>query len=148
MNNQAIDYVTDWEIHEQESCSDHKIIKIGIGKGLDLGQNTRLHKAGTRYRVTKSGTENFQRTFVKIMGQLIHGPNSEDAGIEEIDKDLCQRVRTASNTEEIVEEFQEALDKACKSSYRITRTIMTTKKEPHHKSVPWWTQKLTILRKR
>jgi len=26
MNNQVIDYVTDWAIHEQESCSDHKII--------------------------------------------------------------------------------------------------------------------------
>jgi len=45
------------------------------------------------------------------MGQLIHGPNTEDAGIEEIDEDLCQRVGTASKTEEIIEEFQEALDK-------------------------------------
>jgi len=33
MNNQAIDYVIDWKIHDQESCFDHKIIKYGIGKG-------------------------------------------------------------------------------------------------------------------
>ena len=78
------------------------------------------------------------------MGHIIHGPNTEDAGIDEIDEELCHRVITASNTEDIVEEFQQPLDKA----YRITRTIMTTKKEPHHKSVPWWTQRLTILRKR
>jgi len=90
MNNQVIDYVTDWAIHEQESSSDHKIIKFGIGKGLDLGQQTRLHKAGMRYRVTQRGTENFQRTFVKIMGQIIHGTITEDAGIEEIDEELCQ----------------------------------------------------------
>jgi hypothetical protein len=33
MNNWAIDYVIDWKIHDQESCSDHKIIKYGICKG-------------------------------------------------------------------------------------------------------------------
>ena len=148
MNNQVVDYVTDWAIHEEESCSDHKIIKYGIGKGRDLGQTTRLNKAGTRYRATHRGTENFQRTFVQIMGQPIHGSNTVDTGIEEIDEDLCQGVRTVPNTEEIVEEFQEALDKACKSSHRLNRTTMTTKKEPHHKSVPWWTQRLTILRKK
>jgi len=27
MNNQAIYYVIDWKIHDQESCSDHKKIK-------------------------------------------------------------------------------------------------------------------------
>ena len=48
VNSQAIDYVTEWAIHEQESCSDHKIIKFGICKALDLGQTTRLNKAETR----------------------------------------------------------------------------------------------------
>jgi len=74
---------------------------------------------------------------VKIMGQPIHGPNTGDVGIEEIDEDLCRRVIPASSTEETVEEIQEALDKACKSSYSITRTTMKTKKELNHKSVPW-----------
>ena len=79
------------------------------------------------------------------MEQLIYGTYTVKAGIEELDKDLSQRVRTAQNTEEIIEEFQEVLDKACKSSYRLIRTI---EKEPHHKTVPWWTQRLTILRKK
>jgi len=78
----------------------------------------------------------------------MHGTNTGEAEIVEIDEDLCQRVRTASNTEERVEEFQEAVNKACKSSYRITTTTMTTKKEPRHKSFPWWTQRLIILRKK
>jgi len=92
MNNQAIDYVTDWKIHEKESCSDHKIIKYGIGKWKDLCQQTWSNKAGMRYRVTQRGTENFQRIFIQIMEQLLHGPNTVDAGIEEIDEALCQRV--------------------------------------------------------
>jgi len=106
------------------------------------------NKAGTRYRVTQRGTENFQMIFIQIMEQLLHGPNTVDAGIEEIDEALCQRVRTAPNTEEIVEEFQEALDKAYKALFRLTRSTTTIKKEAQHKSVPWWTQRLTILRKK
>ena len=54
-------------------------------------------------------------------------------------------MRTAENTEEITEDFQDVLDKACKSSDRLIRTI---EKEPHHKIVPWWRQRLTILRKK
>jgi hypothetical protein len=115
MNNQAIDYVIDWKIHVQESCSDHKIIKYGIGKGNDLFQDTGLNKIGTKYIVTERGTEKFQRIFIQIMEQLLHGPNIVEAGVEELDEALCQRVRSAPNIEEIVEELQEALDKACKT---------------------------------
>jgi len=83
MNNQAIDYVTDWKIHDQESCSDHKIIKYGIGKGNDLFQKTGSNKAGTRYRVTQRGTEKFQRIFIQIIEQVLQGPNTVEAGVEE-----------------------------------------------------------------
>jgi hypothetical protein len=145
LNTQAIDYVKDWAIHEQESFSDHKIIKYEIGKGKNLGQPTGPNKVGKRYRVTQEGTETFQRTFVQRMEQLLYGPNKVKAGLEELDEDLSQRVRKAQNTEEVIEEFQEVLDKACKSSYRLNRT---TKKETHHKRFAWWTQSLTILRKK
>ena len=97
--------------------------------------------------MTETGTEKCQRIFIQIMERILHGPNTVEAGVEELDEALCQRVRSALNTEEIVEEFQ-ALDKACKSSFRLTRTTMTTKKGAENKSVPWWTQRLTILRKK
>jgi len=48
MNNQAIDYVIGWNIHDQESCSDHKITKYGIGKWNDLFQTTGSNKTGTK----------------------------------------------------------------------------------------------------
>jgi hypothetical protein len=67
LNNKAIDYITDWKIHDQESCSDHNIIKYGLGKGNDLIQQTVSNKAGTRYRVTQRDTEKFQRIFIQIM---------------------------------------------------------------------------------
>jgi hypothetical protein len=48
------------------------------------------------------------------------------AGLDKLDEDLSQRVCIARDTEEVIEEFQEVFDKACKSSYRLNRT---TKKE-------------------
>ena len=40
LNTQAVDNIKDWAIHEQESCSDHKIIIHEIGKGINLRQQT------------------------------------------------------------------------------------------------------------
>jgi IS1 family transposase len=82
-----------------------------MGKGINLSQQTGLNKVGERYRVTQKGTEAFRKTFVQIMEQLIHGKYKMKAGIEELDEDLSHRLRTAQNTEETIEEFQEALDK-------------------------------------
>jgi len=39
--------------------------------------------------VTQRGTEKFQRIFVQIMEQLLHGPNTVEAGVEEQDEALC-----------------------------------------------------------
>jgi hypothetical protein len=47
--------------------------------------------------------------------------------------------------ETVIEEFQEAQEAACRSSFRIRNT---TQKATSHKSAPWWTQSLTILRKK
>jgi hypothetical protein len=50
--------------------------------------------------------------------------------------------------EAVTEELHAVLDTACRSSFRLTRLTRTTKKASRHKSVPWWTQSLTILRKK
>jgi hypothetical protein len=46
--------------------------------------------------------------------------------------------------EVVVEELHDALESACKSSFRLLRT----NKALPHKPVPWWTERLTILRKK
>jgi hypothetical protein len=42
-------------------------------------------------------------------------------------------------------ELHDVLASVCSSSFKILRT---TKKASTHKSVPWWTERLTILRKK
>jgi len=50
--------------------------------------------------------------------------------------------------EAVIEELHAVLDTACRSSFRLTRLTRTTKKASPQKSVPWWTQSLTFLRKK
>jgi hypothetical protein len=82
------------------------------------------------------------------MAHQITGMNTEEAGVEKLDEALSQRTQSAANIEEIVEEFQEVMDKACKLTFRQSRPNTIDNKSEHHKSVPWWTQNLTILREK
>ena len=81
------------------------------------------------------------------MEQQLTGINTVEAGMENLDDALCKTKQSALNIEEIVEKFHEALDKVCKSSFQQITPANTNKKAVQHKSVPWWTQNLTILRK-
>jgi hypothetical protein len=79
------------------------------------------------------------------MGQLLNESNKERGGNVELDEHLRQRVAAAACMEAVSEELQEALETACRNSFSI-RNI--SQKATSHKSVPWWTQNLTILRKK
>ena len=127
LNNKAIEIIRDWTIYDQESCSDH-IIKYELGKGNDFFRHKGTSTAGTRHRVTKRDTGKFRESLIHIMEKLLTGINTAEVGVDKLDEALCQRIQSAPNIEEMVEEFQEALDKACKSSFRLTRTNSTSKK--------------------
>jgi len=50
VNNQLLKALKDWEINEEESCSDHNIIKFSFGQ--DIYHNTVYDYNGHRYVVT------------------------------------------------------------------------------------------------
>lgn len=62
-----------------------------------------------------------------------------------MDVTLSKRVNKGTDIEILVEEFQEVLKAACDKSFRKQRN---TSKTITNKSVPWWTDELTVLRKR
>jgi len=57
---------------------------------------------------------------------------------------LCARIAEEADVEKYIEEFHVILKRACNKTYRKHRTS----KKTTQKSVPWWTEELTILRKR
>jgi hypothetical protein len=62
-----------------------------------------------------------------------------------MDKTLCMRVTKEIDIEKSVEEFHEVMVSACRESFRKQQA---SKKTNLHKTVPWWTEELTIKRKR
>jgi len=62
-----------------------------------------------------------------------------------IDNELATYVKTTRDVEDAVDTLQEAIMAACNKSFK---TAETTQKWTKQKSVAWWTQELTIKRKR
>jgi hypothetical protein len=103
-----------------------------------------LNSKGVRYKATQRDIGKFQEKFCLIMEQKMSRANNGDGEAEKLDRTLSQRVATAPSMEEVVEELHDALESACRSSFKL----LGTKKTPSYKSVTWWTDVLTILRKK
>jgi hypothetical protein len=67
-----------------------------------------------------------------------------EGGVEELDMFLSTTITTENDLELFVDTFAEALQSACRRTFKTT----TTEKNSNKKSVPWWTNSLTIMRKR
>jgi len=60
-------------------------------------------------------------------------------------KDLSQKVKNRDDTEEIIQKFTSAVTTACDESFQVLRPGKRATKE---RSVPWWNNELTTLRKK
>jgi hypothetical protein len=61
-----------------------------------------------------------------------------------LDRVLALQVKDENNIERAVDLFQEAVISSCNKSFKKRRVTKTTM----HKSVPWWTEEFTLMRKR
>ena len=69
--------------------------------------------------------------------------NTED--VECLDNNLATHTKETDDIDSIVEKLQEAITLSCNKSFKIKGK---TKKMKTQKSVPWWTEELTIKRKK
>jgi hypothetical protein len=82
---------------------------------------------------------NVRRT-VEEMIREHRNTNSAD----ELDKRLHKIILLDNNTAQQIEDFSEAMRRACEQSFKSTKTPKLTQK---YKSVPCWKKELTELRK-
>jgi len=62
-----------------------------------------------------------------------------------LDASLSSLVTEGTNVEALVDNYNDAVKRACDKTFPIQRS---SRHAPSHKSVPWWTAELTVLRKR
>jgi hypothetical protein len=169
INNAALKVIQDWNIYDQESCSDHNIIQFEIGKEeiqVDKNKNT-----GKKYIVTKTNMAMFKERLIQALEQVVRETRKTDDmtnplaknsqhrvatnieprekgktadEVDMLDEILRNRVTTMTNIEAAVDELHENMDHACRSSFRQPGR---KEKGSKHKSNPWWTPQLTTQRK-
>ena len=141
-NGRLLSAVTEWEISDQDSCSDHSIIKYVIG------QRTAPHFGNnndeTRYKVNKVGILKFRENLIRLTEQKFF-KNHSAPELEKMDNILSTRATQVPDVDKLVDEFYEVLEEACRSSFLTTRA---SKSNSARRSVPWWSEELTIMRKR
>ena len=93
--------------------------------------------------VKKENKEIFQGNLLRLTQKTCN--INKEGGTEYLDKTLRTHVSEVSDFEKSIEEFHEVLKLECSKSFRTHRA---QRKQFKKKSVPWWTQELTIMRKR
>jgi len=140
-NNSLLAKVSEWEIINEDSLSDHNYIQYTIREGGAKTQNIN-YTNGTRFKIKEGKLHIFDQNLVKEMWKTVHNEQIEGQ-TEELDKYLSTGT-TDNNLEQQIELISEAIKSACYGTFRNT----TTRKKKSKKTVPWWTDNLTIMRKR
>jgi len=131
--------VENWEVCDQESCSDHSIIKFSIGQS---SWSCKQESQGVRYIVNSGDIDKFKGNLSSLPEERINTENTE-GGSDDLDATLSERANKGTEIEKLIEEFQEVMKAACDKSFRL-RTI----KKITNSLVSWRTYELTVLRKK
>jgi hypothetical protein len=140
VNNPLLKATRDWEIWDEESCSDHRIIQFNIRQCNKPKRQHNYH--GTRYIISEQKFDRFDNNLKELVGTKFQMDNIKD--LSSLDNKLATHVKTSRNVEAAVDTLQEAITMSCNKTFK---TVASEQKVTDHKSVTWWTQELTTKRK-
>jgi len=141
-SNSILRAVEDWEVSNQESCSDHSIIKFAIRQVSYRRSKQDNHEA--RYIIRREDIAKFQGNLTTLLEEK-HGMSNTEGKIEDMDLTISNSVRECKDIEQTIDDFHEAMKTACEKTFRRSQA---TGKTTTNKSIPWWTGELTVMRKR
>ena len=143
-NNKLLSSVHEWEISSEESLSDHNYLKYKIGAGRHKSHYNGSKLQDIKYIIKEEKLHAFDRNLVQEMRKMTCNEITKE-GAEEIDMLLAVRIAKENDLEKNIDLFEETVQVACKRTFQINTT---RKKNSKKKSVPWWTDSLTVTRKR
>jgi hypothetical protein len=105
VNNRLLKKLNDWEISEDERCSDHNIIKFKIGNGNN--QETQHYYNGIRYITNEQAYNRFDKNLKEIIAMKFRINNSE--ALAKLDCYIATHIRETCDIESVIENLQEAI---------------------------------------
>ena len=143
-NNLLLPRMNEWECSEEESCSDHRYITYSISHHTTHNRTANYY--GSKFIIKEEKLEEFSNVLVRELSNRIHEINSQEIiSTEDIDEQLCEMVRNETDTKKLLRDYTAAINAACNICYKRSKPSERSIKK---KTVPWWTDALTILRKR
>jgi hypothetical protein len=140
-NSKLTQNVSRWTCGEEESCADHKIICFDI-ESRSFEENAK-HILRKRYNTKVDNWGTFERNLVKnVVMNFECWTNPHN--LTECDKTLSQKVKHCTDIE-VIHKLTSAITAACDASFQVLRPGKRASKE---RSVPWWNEELTTLRKK
>jgi hypothetical protein len=137
VNKPLLKEIGGWDISDEDSCSDHSIIQFSIGQSNKPGRQ-HTYK-GIRYIKNEQNLSRFNSNLKDLLATKFQKNNTKDFA------DLHKELATTIRVEDAVDTLQEAITASCDKSFRKAGPLQ---KGAYQKSVPWWTQELTIRRKK
>jgi len=136
-------FIEDWAISEEESCSDHNTIKFHLN--FTFNNNRQQYQySGMRFIMKEQQHTKFCKTFLNLISKTFQIDKDEE-NMEEIDEALNAQLKEHKDISEFMEKYEEVIRLTCKETLKLPKQQQTSTKG---KSVPWWTDALTILRNR
>jgi hypothetical protein len=137
INNMALKLLQDWNIYDQQSCSDHNIMQFEIRKAKPQVEKT--NNSGIKYTVTKTNIGTFQERIMQALEQVARDTRKEDDRsntlnenrakmttniepretgtaadkVDTLDEMLRHRVVMMTNIEAAVDQLHEIMNHAC-----------------------------------
>jgi hypothetical protein len=139
-NNKMLANIQNWDISEEESASDHNIIKFNITS--DKAEGIVIEDAG-RFRRKKHQYTEFYEKLHRI-ASVTFQIEYRDRGNEHLDEALSRKLEATQDVQEFTKKLEEVILKAAKETGGSRNTV---KRKTKGKTVPWWTNRLTIMQK-
>jgi len=139
-NNQMLADVKNWDISEEESASDHNIIKFCIR--LDKHNTHGNHHPEPRYRIKEHQITIFNEKLHSNIAKTFQMEDKE-RNTDEIDE-LTSQVKGNTDIEHFTVKLEEVIQITCS---KICRQKNPSNTEAKGKTVPWWTETLKIMKR-
>jgi hypothetical protein len=129
-----------WEISEEDSASDHNIIKFHIT--IEKGKERITCPAGFRFIIKEQKWSAFSEKLYSTISKEFQIERGE--GQESTDE-LSRRLKGELDTRQFTAKLKDTIQTTCREMYILKKTSTPKTKE---RTVPWWTDELQVSRKR
>ena len=141
-NSKLIQNIRRWTCGEEESCTDHKIICFDI-ESWGIEENVKEF-AQKRYNTKVANWSTFERNLAKNQVRTFQC-RTDLHNLTKCEKSLSQKVKNCTDIGDVINKLISAITAACDVRFQVLKTGKRASKE---RSVPWWNEELTTLRKK